>query len=652
MTIKFDAANSEALTAPGSASFNLLEQWALGFVIAVDGSTTGDVEQMVLANGAHYYVAYTGSGHAYPNTIVFDPRDGNQSRATPNILSAGTKLMVVVQKLNSTCKISWCPILTTEPVDGSAVTSMIAGNIYGTYGGVGPFSIGGPTAGNPGVFCDQSIGRVFKVSDGITDLEIAQLAYGKTMAQIGRDVNHYVRMNDANDIVDTGVEASTFTKVGTLSTGTNPGFGFGAPPPLPDFTSAPVITGSARIGAESSYTSGAYTGTGEVTQQWTIDGVDVAGADGPTYLKAAGQEGKALRLRQTITNETGSDSATSVPVTILAAIVPAPPTGTILPSPQPDPSGQSKRFILTTTNTTEGAYTLIGQSGAPNTGPTAFALDGDGADFLIEGIAPASYLPRFTLTGPYGTTNIDGSPFTIVGVSGGGTGGDPPANPAPTAPGTIPVIAGTAGSAISPVIAAAAFSDTDALSYSISPAGTAWPLGLGVHTSTGVISGTVAEVTVATGLKVRATDTIGQFVDSSPFAVAITAASNPDNDPLFKPSLIRTIRAKAGVLKFDGGAFWNLAVPSTPVGVIDPDAIVDITMDWTEVLADIQDTIAGADVEATNADVVQAFTVGPKTTVFITAAKGNLVQIRFRIDTQSNPSRREDRTVYLKVGEQ
>lgn len=565
MTIKFDAGNSEQLTAPSSPSFDLAPSgWAIGLCIPIDNLATGNTEQIIIGNETGWYVSYTGSGHANPNTIRFNGRDGEPYYGNNNILTAGTKLYVVMQQIGSDIYIGWCPSLATQPINESAVSSAPPRGVLNTFPRSGVFSIGGPVNGQPGLFLDQSLTHVFKLTGELTLFDIANLAYGKTIQEIGKTPDFALRMNDANDITDTGTGANVFTKVGTLSPGTNPGFGFGTAP------------------AE-----------------------------------------------------------------------PTPPTGTILPSPQPDPSGQAKRFILTTANATSGAYTLIGQNGAPNIGPSAFAVANDAADFTVQGIAPASYLPRLTLSGPDGIVNIDGDIFTIVPVSGGGGEVEtPPGNPAPTAPGTIPVIAGSVGVAINPVLAAAAFSDTDALSYSISPAGAAWPLGLGVHTSTGVISGTVAEVTVATGLKVRATDTAGQSVDSSPFSVAITAASNPDNDPLFKPSVIRTIRAKAGVLKFDGGAFWNLAVPSTPVGVIDPDAIVDITMDWAEVLADIQDTIAGADVEATNADIVQAFTVGAKTTVFITAAKGNLVQIRFRIDTQSIPSRREDRTVYLKVGEQ
>lgn len=98
-------------------------------------------------------------------------------------------------------------------------------------------------------------------------------------------------------------------------------------------------------------------------------------------------------------------------------------------------------------------------------------------------------------------------------------------NASPTFPGSIANITGTAGTAITPVNTSGQFSDTDALTYSASPTGTAWPSGLTVNSSTGIISGTVAAATTVTGLKVRATDTAGQTVDSNTFSVTISAAA-------------------------------------------------------------------------------------------------------------------------------
>lgn len=108
-------------------------------------------------------------------------------------------------------------------------------------------------------------------------------------------------------------------------------------------------------------------------------------------------------------------------------------------------------------------------------------------------------------------------------------------NNPPTFSGTIANINGTGGTAITPVDVHALFSDTDALTYSISPAGTAWPSGLAINSSTGVISGTVATSTT-TGLRVRATDTASQTVDSNAFSVTISAPTSTVSSVTVSPS--------------------------------------------------------------------------------------------------------------------
>lgn len=125
------------------------------------------------------------------------------------------------------------------------------------------------------------------------------------------------------------------------------------------------------------------------------------------------------------------------------------------------------------------------------------------------------------------TNDVSDTGVSNVGIQGaalslpaGGGGG----NAVPTFSGTIANITGTGGSAITPVSTASLFSDSDTLTYSASPAGTAWPSGLVVNSSTGVISGTVATSTT-TGLKVRATDTANQTADSNAFSLTMAAPS-------------------------------------------------------------------------------------------------------------------------------
>ena len=158
--------------------------------------------------------------------------------------------------------------------------------------------------------------------------------------------------------------------------------------------------------------------------------------------------------------------------------------------------------------------------------------------------------------------------------------GEPqPGNGVPFFSGTIANITGTAGQAITPVNVSARFSDTDALTYSASPAGTAWPTGLIINASTGVISGTVASATTVTGLKVRATDTAAQTVDSNAFSATITAAAG------VVPGVLTNVVATAGdeeitlnatlgsvgssaitsfnIVLSTGGAFTRYTLPAT-----------------------------------------------------------------------------------------
>lgn len=144
------------------------------------------------------------------------------------------------------------------------------------------------------------------------------------------------------------------------------------------------------------------------------------------------------------------------------------PSGTI--DSQPAPSGQSQRFVLTTANATTGVYTLIGQDSAPNIGPTAFTITANAADFTVTGINPASYLPRITLTGPYGTVNIDGALFSIVGVSGGGSAGG--GAPAPTVTGVTVIPSAATGSTQFSATVQGANSPSQGVTWSKSGAGT------------------------------------------------------------------------------------------------------------------------------------------------------------------------------------
>lgn len=374
MTIKFDGANSEALTAPGSTSFDILSEWAIGFVLVVDSPPAGTAQQMILANGSHYYIAYTGSGYGAPNTVVFDTEGTQPAPAHYNIFQGGA-WMVVVQRILDAVYWNWCPILDEEPTDGSAVMTYKTLDLYGSLGGVGPFSIGGPTSGQPGQFLNQSIGRVFQINGTLSAFEIAKLAYGHQITSMGKALAYYLRMDDADDIDDLGPNNNVFTPVGTLATGTDPGFGFGAPPTAPVFNTQPAITGTPRVGQAVGYISGEIT-TNEaptITQQWTLDGVDIAGATGATYTPVAGDVNKALRVRQIAANSAAPAgvASTSAPATVLVA--PSATTRTVAVRLKIDKDTPAANHTGISVSFSTG-------SGPHNPGTTLFQSGGETAD--------------------------------------------------------------------------------------------------------------------------------------------------------------------------------------------------------------------------------------------------------------------------------
>lgn len=188
-------------------------------------------------------------------------------------------------------------------------------------------------------------------------------------------------------------------------------------------------------------------------------------------------------------------------------------------------SGTVLSLIATRTTTTDNfaavsPATLIGQT---NNSPA------DGGNTLVAVEAADGATSMSWTWGTAGQKPVAQSVIVLNPVSSGG------ANNPPTFSGTIANITGTGGTPISSVDVHSLFSDTDTLTYSASPAGTAWPSGLTINSTTGIISGTVATSTT-TGLKVRATDTASQTVDSNAFSVTISAPASTVSSVTVSPS--------------------------------------------------------------------------------------------------------------------
>lgn len=120
----------------------------------------------------------------------------------------------------------------------------------------------------------------------------------------------------------------------------------------------------------------------------------------------------------------------------------------------------------------------------------------------------------------------------------------------------------------------------------------------------------------------------------------------------FVPSVTRTLVIQAATRTFTAGAFWDLTDPAKPSGVKDPDATLDITFDWSQILADMgNDTIAST-LFILGGGLTEAGTVpaGALQSVLVSAGSiGTEATITCRITTASVPPRIDDRTVYLSI---
>jgi hypothetical protein len=120
----------------------------------------------------------------------------------------------------------------------------------------------------------------------------------------------------------------------------------------------------------------------------------------------------------------------------------------------------------------------------------------------------------------------------------------------------------------------------------------------------------------------------------------------------YTASAVRTVRVQPGTRAFTAsGDFWDMSNPKKPRGLKDPNSTIDISIDWSDWLADCQDaavsytwTLDGGLTQA------GAGTLGNVSTVFVSAGtSGAVANLTCRITTASTPPRSEDRTVQLTI---
>lgn len=342
MTVRLTAsAGNQYYSAPDSPALTIAGDFTLSFVLNFDGVTTTATPQYVVSTGAladagSFHAVYQPNGASANNNRLTLYRNGSSTPflTSTGLIAGGQSWLYAISRSGTSLTVRRCPILSAEPTTGASVVadgSAVASEVFDTAKGVFIGSRGDLVTNR---LFDNSLGRVFYIDAVLTDLEVAQLAYGKEITQIGRTPIWYARLDTADDFNTRGSSDVTFSKSGAPTTSpTQPAFGFAPAPAAPVISGTPTINTSPIVGSPVGYTAASVTGTSTRTQQWSIDGVDIASATANTYTPLAGDAGKALRVRQVETNASAPSgvSATSAPATVTAVTADA-VAGTAMPA--------------------------------------------------------------------------------------------------------------------------------------------------------------------------------------------------------------------------------------------------------------------------------------------------------------------------------
>lgn len=330
MTIKFTAPNPEFLRVIGAPALNLPNgDWTICAAVTFNGW---------MVNGTGQYVFSGGNfGAADALSLLYQPAANDQMQvffegAGPTLQQNFTEIpggtyVVMLQRKDGAIRCKLCPALSTMPADGSAVVTGSA-SIAMTRALVMPGHSGGLTLGNRSTdrTLDQSLSRAFCVHEALSDLDIAKLAHGMQITDLGKTPVWYVRMNDGSDTADLGPSNLTVTRssgTAAMTTGASPNWAY-VTTNRPPTVSKPTIDGTPQVGTAATLTLGSIDAAPAPTlaYQWLIDGANATGAGSTTstYTPASIDSGKALTVRVTATNTEGSGSATSDAKTVAAAV--------------------------------------------------------------------------------------------------------------------------------------------------------------------------------------------------------------------------------------------------------------------------------------------------------------------------------------------
>lgn len=323
--LKLTKASSQAVTAPDAANltFPANSAWSVSWVAKFNGiAAAGTDGQYFFSNGnfnttGSLNISWSpnsddSAGNAAGQVSVYINTD---FASAPTVRSAkkfeqdSTYLFVLQRTAAGAFSLRYCPILGTSPADGSAVvvTGTSSTSFAGALDGSGQVVLGGRADLIATRYSDQSIGRFFRYDGLLTDLEVAKLAYGMEITDLGYTPTWYCRLSSNTDFADRGSSGTTFTLRNSPATSSEPAFGFNAAPSAPVIQSAAVVTGTPRVGDAASavaFTAAVVTGSPApaVTYQRKLAGANIA----DSYVFQSGDVGKAFLISTSASNTGGT----------------------------------------------------------------------------------------------------------------------------------------------------------------------------------------------------------------------------------------------------------------------------------------------------------------------------------------------------------
>lgn len=330
MSIKFTAPNSQFLRVMGAAALNLPNSdWTIAIAITFNGWMVNGTGQYAFSGGAY--------GAADALSLCYQPSasdtmqlffEGNGPILPLNFpeIANGTYI-AAVQRSAGVVRLKMCPAQSSMPTSGSAVLTSAA-SMSLTRALAMPGHSGGLVLGNRSNdrTIDQSLSRALCVHEALSDLDIAKLAHGMQITDLGKTPVWHIRMNDGSDTADLGATAMSVVRssgADPMPTGAAPGWAY-VTSNRPPTVAKPTIDGTPQVGTASTATLGTVDAAPAptLTYQWLVDGVNGAGAGATTasYTPASADVGKALTVRVNATNSEGSGNATSDAKTVAAAV--------------------------------------------------------------------------------------------------------------------------------------------------------------------------------------------------------------------------------------------------------------------------------------------------------------------------------------------